>query len=148
MRGVIVDQSMYCEFARQFETQEQPVSEFAQEFIATVMTAEENDEFLKALEEDDSSLWDEDDVFGAELHRIARTCIENNWHQPDSKNGGWHYFTHKELSELNQRTGNKFDGGYCFLDEDGGKEGLIRLEEGHTINPKWSFDGGMKISIA
>ena len=44
----------------------------------------------------------------------------------------------KELAAINERTGNNFDYGYCFLDEDGGTEGLIRLEAGDA-NPKWSF---------
>lgn len=104
-------------------------------------------EFLEALADHDedecgrskpNSLWDEDDVFGAELHRIARRCIEMNWCRTDHSDGGWHYFTKSELEEINSRTGNGFTYGYCFLDNDGGTEGMIRLVEGHN-NPKWSF---------
>lgn len=104
-------------------------------------------EFLEALAEHDedecgrsksSSLWDEDDLFGAELHRIARRCIQMNWCRTDRSDGGWHYFTKSELEEINSRTVNGFTYGYCFLDNDGGTEGMIRLVEGHN-NPKWSF---------
>ena len=101
--------------------------------------------------EDLDSLWSEDDVFGAELHLIAKRCIENNWHRTDSHCGGWHYFSCEEIAGINERTGNSFDSGYCFLDEEGGDEGLIRLWQGHAINPKWSFwieDGKLKIDIA
>ena len=31
------------------------------------------------------------------------------------------------------------DGGYCFLDDNGGKTGLIRFYSGDS-NPKWSFE--------
>ena len=102
-------------------------------------------DFLEALEnyvsedsDEPSSLWSEGANFGAELHRIARKCIENNWSRTDHSEGGWHYFTQAELVEINTTTGNRFDSGYCFLDEDGGTEGMIRLWQGQ-MNPKWSF---------
>lgn len=108
-------------------------------------------EFLATIDLNElDSLWDEDDEFGAELHRIARECIQNNWHRTDDKDGGWHYFSGEELAAINERTGNVFDYGYCFLDEDGGTEGLIRLEAGHD-NPKWSFwkeGDSLKIELA
>jgi hypothetical protein len=96
------------------------------------------------------SFWGEDDEFGAELHRIARECIQSNWHRTDGKDGGWHYFSTEELAAINERTGNEFDYGYCFLDEDGGTEGLIRLWVGQA-NPKWMFwkeGDSMKIELA
>ena len=31
------------------------------------------------------------------------------------------------------------DGGYCFLNDNGGKTGLIRFYSGYA-NPKWSFE--------
>lgn len=103
-----------------------------------VPEASMNDDILVQIDLDDpGSLWSEDDEFGSELHRIVRMCIINNWHRTDGSEGGWHYFTKTELDEINGRTGNRFDHGYCFLDEDG-KEGMIRLNQGHC-NPKWSF---------
>lgn len=111
----------------------------------------EDAEFLETVDLNDlDSLWDEEDVFGAELHRIARECMRSNWHRTDGVDGGWHYFSEEELAAINERTGNNFDYGYCFLDENGGSEGLIRLEEGHA-NPKWMFwmDGdSLKIELA
>jgi hypothetical protein len=112
--------------------------------LATSQTEAEIDEGER------DSLWGEDDDFGAELHRIARECIQNNWQRTDGKDGGWHYFSDEELAAINGRTGNNFDYGYCFLDENSGTEGLIRLEAGHT-NPKWSFwkeGDSLKIELA
>lgn len=118
--------------------------------ISSVVPEQESDEVSKFLDEPVSP-WDEKDVFGAELHRIARLCILNNWFRTDWSDGGWHYFTKKELDEINSRTGNGFDSGYCFLDEDGGTDGLIRLWQGHALNPKWSFwmeSGSLKLDWA
>jgi hypothetical protein len=113
--------------------------------------SDEDAEFLENLDLDDlDSLWSEDDEFGAELHRIANLCITNNWYRTDGMDGGWHYFTTEELAAINDRTGNSFDYGYCFLDEDGSTEGLIRLEAGN-VNPKWSFwkeGDSLKIDLA
>jgi hypothetical protein len=112
--------------------------------LATPQTEAEIDEGER------DSLWNEDDVFGTELHRIARECIQNNWHRTDYGGGGWHYFSDEELAAINERTGNDFDYGYCFLDEDGGTEGLIRLWVGQA-NPKWSFwkqGDSLKIELA
>ena len=113
--------------------------------------SDDDAEFLENLDLDDlDSLWDEEDEFGAELHRIANECIKNNWYRTDGMDGGWHYFTNDELSAINDRTGNSFDYGYCFLDEDGGTEGLIRLEAGNA-NPKWGFwkeGDSLKIDLA
>lgn len=111
----------------------------------------EDAEFLANIDLNElDSLWGRDDEFGAELHRIARECIQNNWHRTDCSDGGWHYFSDEELAAINERTGNDFDYGYCFLDEDGGTEGLIRLEAGDA-NPKWSFwkeGDSLKIELA
>lgn len=111
----------------------------------------EDAEFLANIDLNElDSLWDEDDEFGAELHRIARECIQNNWHRTDYGDGGWHYFSDEELAGINERTGNDFDYGYCFLDEDGGTEGLIRLWVGHD-NPRWMFwkeGDSLKIDLA
>lgn len=111
----------------------------------------EDAEFLANIDLNElDSLWDESDVFGAELHRIARECIQNNWHRTDCSDGGWHYFSDEELAAINERTGNNFDYGYCFLDEHGGTEGLIRLVAGHA-NPKlifWMENGALKIDLA
>jgi hypothetical protein len=91
------------------------------------------------------------DLIEDELPRIARLCVANNWRRTDGHYGGWHYFTNEELVEINRNTGNNFDTGYCFLDDDDTETaGLIRLEEGNS-NPKWSFwleDGQVKIDCA
>jgi len=78
------------------------------------------------------------DLMQAQLKRIAKECIENNWSRTDRSDSGWHYFSDNELSVVNERAGTSFRSGYCFLDEDGGTEGLIRLE-GEEVNPKWTF---------
>ncbi|GMI44462.1 hypothetical protein TrCOL_g1800 [Triparma columacea] len=44
----------------------------------------------------------------------------------------------------------KLEGGYVFLDKDGGTEGMIRLYS-DGCNPKWSFwmkDGVLKVDLA
>lgn len=124
----------------------QSLPESVMEMQATLVVHDDDDDispedadFLANIDLNElDSLWDDENVFGSELHRIARQCIKNNWHRTDGKDGGWHYFSDEELAAINERTGNNFDYGYCFLDENGGTEGLIRLEAGHT-NPKWSF---------
>eukprot|EP01084_Bolivina_argentea_P275714 470286_1 len=67
---------------------------------------------------------------------IAKATIKNNWH----RTCGWHYFTTDELKRINEiiKGEIRIDGGYCFLDEKNGKEGLIRLYCGDA-NPKWGF---------
>ena len=110
---------------------------------------------IMELEEDEddkpSDTAPKNDLIEDELPRIARLCVANNWRRTDSHFGGWHYFTNEELTEINRNTGNNFDTGYCFLDDDDTETvGLIRLEEGNS-NPKWSFwleDGQVKIDLA
>ena len=75
------------------------------------------------------------------LKTIAKSCVSNNWHRTDNHDAGWHYFTDSELKEMNRLVvwEYKYNGGYCFLDEKGGKEGMIRLYAGNA-NPKWCFE--------
>jgi hypothetical protein len=71
---------------------------------------------------------------------VANMCIENNWY----RNGNtfpqcFHEFDHTLITTLNE----KFPllslcGGYCFLNESGGEDGLIRFLSGNA-NPKYSF---------
>lgn len=75
------------------------------------------------------------------LISIAKTTIKNNWFRTDDRMGGYHYFTNDELERLNEHLSideEKCSGGYCFLDEEGGSDGMIRLYAGEC-NPKWSF---------
>ena len=149
------ERSMFLRELAEFDEPIPPPSECNRErqsvhFNDSDISAEDL-EFLETVDLNDlDSLWDEDDVFGAELHRIAKECITNNWYRTDSGDGGWHYFSDEELAAINERTGNNFDYGYCFLDEAGGTEGLIRLVAGHA-NPKWMFwmeDCALKIDLA
>ncbi|GMH46587.1 hypothetical protein TrRE_jg12691 [Triparma retinervis] len=125
---------------------------------------------------------------------IAQMCIDNNWHREVRGVDEFHYFTHAELRDFNERwnptpyatkeelkgktivqlrdileghnlkkSGKKAElierltttvpilcAGYVFLDEDGGTEGMIRLNFDHC-NPKWSFwkkDGVLKVDYA
>ena len=84
------------------------------------------------------------------LKCIAEKCIANNWYRTDDASGGYHYFTQDELKEYNElQPREPIDGGYCFLDEDGIPEGMIRSYSGNC-NPKWSFwieNGELKIDF-
>ena len=69
---------------------------------------------------------------------IAKMCIKNNYHRELFPKESLGYdLTFSELSEL-QAKFRCYVGGYCFLDEDGGDEGMIRLYTKNS-NPKWSF---------
>ena len=73
--------------------------------------------------------------FDGLLLHIANMCIRNNWTQENT-----HYFTKSEINEFNLilNGSGSLQNGYCFLDEDGETEGMIRLYLGNC-NPKWSF---------
>ena len=52
----------------------------------------------------------------------------------------FHEFDDSFVNTLNAMFPNlDVDGGYCFLDDNGGKTGLIRFYSGDA-NPKWSFE--------
>lgn len=89
-----------------------------------------------------------DDPLQDTLVDVANMCIRNKWHRTGS--GGYHHFSQAEMEHINDRSGCEFDSGYCFLDETGGSEGMIRLYYGES-NPKWSFwieDGQMRVDLA
>lgn len=80
------------------------------------------------------------DILNAELLRIAKMCIKNNWRRTGSHDEGWHYFTQNELRIINKNLDDTFESGYCFLDskEDEEDAGLIKLFIGDS-NPRWVF---------
>jgi hypothetical protein len=89
-----------------------------------------------------------DALLSSLLLYIAQMCIDNNWHRT-AELGSFHYFTQAELRDFNERFPGepKLDGGYVFLDKDGGTEGMIRLYS-DGCNPKWAFwmeDGVLKV---
>ena len=68
---------------------------------------------------------------------IANYCITNNLYRKDNQ---FHDFDRAFLRTLNTKFPNLMvDNGYCFLDEDGGKTGMIRFYVG-DCNPKWTFE--------
>ena len=82
---------------------------------------------------------------------LAKYCIANNFYR---KGNEFHELTPGEVKKINKSyagEGKPFvDGGYMFLDDDGGKGGMIRLYSGF-YNPKWSFweeNGKMMIDFA
>ena len=82
-----------------------------------------------------------EDSLSSLLAHISQMCLANNWHRADKAEGGWHHFTIDEVADFTKRLGPMcmaVTGGHTFLDEDGGAEGLIRLEFG-ACNPKWAF---------
>ena len=80
----------------------------------------------------------ENTAYNALIEYIANQCINNNlyrvgneFHDLDAPNlnGVFFYATpHLKLMEA-----------YCFLDENGGTEGMIRLYANDGSNPKYSF---------
>jgi hypothetical protein len=77
------------------------------------------------------------------LVQLAKHCISHNYHRTDNNDGGWYYFTENDFEAMNNAfTGEHpmgIDGGYMFLEKDGGQEGMIRLEDDQGCNPKWDF---------
>ena len=68
---------------------------------------------------------------------VANYCITNNLYRQGNT---FHEFDDSFVNTLNAMFPNlDVDGGYCFLDDNGGKTGLIRFYSGHA-NPKWSFE--------
>ena len=70
---------------------------------------------------------------------IANECLNNNWYREGND------FHRLNPDELNQMFFSDMDEEYqvraasCFLDEDGGTDGLIHLESHDGADPKWSF---------
>ena len=81
-----------------------------------------------------------------DLHKcieyVANECLNNNWYR---KGNDFHLLHPDELAELNRmffsdmEKENQVRAADCFLDEDGGTEGLIHLEFYDGADPKWSF---------
>ena len=68
---------------------------------------------------------------------VANYCITNNLYRQGNT---FHEFDDSFVNTLNAMFPNlDVDGGYCFLDDNGGKTGLIRFYSGDA-NPKWSFE--------
>ena len=117
----------------------------AMNLLATGIAVEEQEK----QQEDDEELkqkvanTEPNDTFDTLLLHIAETCIKNNWFRTSEPfDKCYHCFTPDELNVFNKILDCSdecaLDGGYCFLDEDGGTEGMIRLYA-NDCNPKWSF---------
>ena len=82
---------------------------------------------------------------------LAKYCVANNFYR---KGNEYHHLTRKDVKEINKYYVGELDpwvlGGYIFLDDNGGEEGMIRLYSPEG-NPKWSFweeDGKMMVDMA
>ena len=78
-----------------------------------------------------------------EIHKcieyVANECLNNNWYR---KGNDFHHLDPDELNRMffsDVEEEEQVMAAYCFLDEDGGTEGMIRLECLDGTNPKWSF---------
>ena len=79
----------------------------------------------------------------------AQWCINNNFYRKDRGSGQQRHpdpfrsFTHCEIGHMNEASAQAgtlgLDGGYIFLDEPNGTDGMIRLYLEPSGNPKWSF---------
>ena len=68
---------------------------------------------------------------------VAKYCITNNLYRQGNT---FHEFDDAFVNTLNVMFPNlDIDGGYCFLNENSGKTGLIRFYSGDA-NPKWGFE--------
>lgn len=86
------------------------------------------------------------------LKILAKYCIAKNFYRRENT---FHDFTKDEKSVINRYSASKpklhINDGYMFLDDDGGKDGMIRLYPKGGGNPKWSFwdeKGEMMIDYA
>ena len=81
---------------------------------------------------------------------LGKYCIRNNFYR---KGNDFHHLTRKELDIINRMIPNEepgIRGGYIFLDDNGGKEGLVRLYV-CGCDPKWWFtevNGKIEFDIA
>jgi hypothetical protein len=73
------------------------------------------------------------------IKTIAKTAIRKNLVR---KNNDFYNFTNREIHCMNHNYKGEepmnIEGGYVFLDDDGGNEGMVRLYI-DDCNPKWSF---------
>jgi len=91
----------------------------------------------KLVEEMGMKEWKEIDEL---LRILANYCRAKNFYRKENE---FHDFTKDEVSVINRYSVGKpkvrINGGYMFLDDDGGKDGMIRLYPRGGGNPKWSF---------
>ena len=92
--------------------------------------------------------------FDTALKAMCRHAIDNNWAR--GSGNGYDAFTHfneREFTRITGFTAPELEGmtGWAFLDEPGGREGVIRIYH-NMSNPKWCFkqmwDGTIKLSWA
>lgn len=96
------------------------------------------------------------------LLQLAQWCINNNFYRKDRGPGQqrhpdpFRHFTDCEIDHMNETSAQassrpRLDGGFVFLDESNGTEGMIRLYLEPHGNPKWSFwmeDGKHRVCFA
>jgi hypothetical protein len=77
------------------------------------------------------------EVFDQAITYVAKYCITNNLYRQGNT---FHEFDDAFVNTLNVMFPNvPIDGGYCFLNGNGGKTGLIRSFSLYA-NPTWSFE--------
>jgi hypothetical protein len=79
------------------------------------------------------------------VKQVARFVMANNLHR---RGNAFHAFSQATIDRMNASGGLEGDdqitGGYAFVEEPNGKEGMVRLYVGDACNPKWGFtvEGG------
>lgn len=73
------------------------------------------------------------------LEKLVRDCIRADWRRGRQADLG-HEYNLAEIAEMNRYLDPEMrvDGGYAFLEEGEGIDGMIRLFSGDA-NPRWSF---------
>ena len=92
------------------------------------------------------------DCVDALLIELAKYCIKNNLYRQANT---FYSFNRDEIKSMNDMDtcddGATLKGGYMFLDDPNGTEGMIRLNFTNG-NPKWSFwinkDGVLEVDYA
>lgn len=101
------------------------------------MTEYKSERMRKLVEEMGMTEWREINDL---LKILAKYCRAKNFYRRGNE---FHDFTKDERSVINRYSVGKprvrIDGGYMFLDDEGGKDGMIRLYPKGGGNPKWSF---------
>lgn len=106
-----------------------------------------------AIEADDCPAWKSTrPADAAAVHKtieyIANECINNNWYRKDDGSDDeahYLYLTDRHwetiLAEFFSKPGVtlELEGGYGFLDDEGGTAGMICLSFAGLCNPKWTF---------
>jgi hypothetical protein len=83
---------------------------------------------------------------------LAKWCVKMNYYEKEEEDEPHHTLTKVEMWVINRNSringGFEVEDGYLFLDDKGGKEGMIRLYPKGNGNTKWSFwmeDGVLKV---